>query len=1065
MMSRRRKTRNQSRKEVQAKEKENQDAQVPPSPTPYWKVAEERGTSPRQTRSAKKKRLSVSRFNFSPPKTETKKTFGNNTMVFSPPDQKANAKRAKEETERKEAERAARIQKARDDGQLLVFSPTFSRPAQYKNQDRCNEEEGQEKASALKTAPSRGTGTKNAEDASCMSEDLTVTPQDMEVQLARHDSKSHVSSFGMTMSDDGTSERITDELRHLRETIHQLVEQSKQQPETSKEQLRALDLEAQKQMLQTENLSKENSKLENANRVLEQKLQEIESKKAEEREKLVTRTTRLEAELAAFSKEANIQINGLQEVRRNLETQLSSLNDEKVMLSEKVPKLEKEVNDARHALNENKLMVEALKKEFNAEKLALEDDRKSLIEANSKLSTDFENIRQTNESLNATIESYESKIIALENDLLPESEEQLHDALCSIRRLEKAETEYKSQLAQYKGEIERLRASMEALEEQKEEERANFQTLNEDSHQAYEKLMKNLGEKNDIIQELKRKLSSTEESLDLASNKVDQMNSAMERLQAEVDERVGELEQSLTNSIEAMDKVTNEKKELQQQLEKACEQIDKDQNFMEEMLAASKNKSVALEETDKLRMVMQRKIEDLEQKLRKTTEERDQAQERMTTFNDREVEFKKPELTSYPYTEALFQKLRASDQVRRDLHNRVMQLSGNIRVYVRVRPALSNELEISGEPPANARATCGQKRKHANQRDESPFSFPGQLAGLEERMAKKQKVFGADDPTKNIVEVTEPYKDRGGLSARQKKWTFGFDHIFDPSHGQADVWDATEPLVQSAIDGFDVCVLAYGQTGSGKTFTMLGEEGNEGIVTRAVEKLFKAKKEIEDLSRGEKTVELSVELLEVYNEKVRDLLVPNSGPDGQELSLKVSANEAVGSKILPVGSKGEVLQILEMAQRRRCVKATSSNAVSSRSHMIFTILFSVTSKSGANRVGKLHICDLAGSERLGKSNANERVGSSLLRETKHINKSLSVLSNVIEKLQAGDKNIPYRESKLTYLLQNSLGGNSKTLAIVCCNPLQSHFHESLCSLRFAAKVNKVDLKAVANFSC
>lgn len=395
-----------------------------------------------------------------------------------------------------------------------------------------------------------------------------------------------------------------------------------------------------------------------------------------------------------------------------------------------------------------------------------------------------------------------------------------------------------------------------------------------------------------------------------------------------------------------------------------------------------------------------------------------------------------------------------------------MQLSGNIRVFVRVRPALASELEESAKASTNACATRGQKRKHEiTIQEETPFSFPGQLAGLDERMAKKSKNFGADDPTKNILEVTEPHKDRGGLSARRKKWTFGFDHIFDPSHGQREIWEATEPLVQSAIDGFNVCVLAYGQTGSGKTFTMLGEGGEEGIITRAVEKLFRAKTEIEELSRGEKKAELSVELLEVYNEKVRDLLVPNSSPDGQELSLKVTANEAVGSKIIPVASQEEVLQILDKAQKRRCVKATTSNAVSSRSHMIFTILFEVQSKSGASRVGKLHVCDLAGSERLGKSNANERVGSSLLRETKHINTSLSVLSNVIEKLQAGDANVPYRESKLTYLLQNSLGGNSKTLAIVCCNPLQSHFHESLCSLRFAAKVNKVDLKAVANFSC
>jgi len=262
---------------------------------------------------------------------------------------------------------------------------------------------------------------------------------------------------------------------------------------------------------------------------------------------------------------------------------------------------------------------------------------------------------------------------------------------------------------------------------------------------------------------------------------------------------------------------------------------------------------------------------------------------------------------------------------------------------------------------------------------------------------------------------------------------------------------------------------------------MLGEPGKEGIVSRSIRMLFTAKESIAELTRGHSNVEISVELLEIYNEKVRDLLV--SGKPDQ--NLKVKANEAVGSTVLAVASENDVVDILHTAQSRRCVKATTSNAVSSRSHMLFTLHFKVTTKDGKARFGKLNICDLAGSERLGKSNANENVGVSLrnrivrlvvlnsltliskgalLTETKHINSSLSVLSNVIEKLQSGDSNVPYRESKLTYLLQNSLGGNSKTLAIVCCNPLQSHFHESLCSLRFAAKVNKVDLKAVANFS-
>ena len=207
---------------------------------------------------------------------------------------------------------------------------------------------------------------------------------------------------------------------------------------------------------------------------------------------------------------------------------------------------------------------------------------------------------------------------------------------------------------------------------------------------------------------------------------------------------------------------------------------------------------------------------------------------------------------------------------------------------------------------------------------------------------------------------------------------------------------------------------------------------------------------------------MTVELLEVYNEQVRDLLSPKTGK-GQEISLKISGNKAVGSIQQPVHDEAGVFEILKRAQQRRTVKATASNATSSRSHLLFTIEYTITSKDGSTQIGKLNVCDLAGSERLAKSGAHH-AGGSLLKETKHINLSLSSLSNVIEKLQAGDKNVPFRDSKLTSLLQNSLGGNSKTLCIICCNPLQTHFHETLCSLRFAAKINKVDLKSVQNFS-
>lgn len=180
-----------------------------------------------------------------------------------------------------------------------------------------------------------------------------------------------------------------------------------------------------------------------------------------------------------------------------------------------------------------------------------------------------------------------------------------------------------------------------------------------------------------------------------------------------------------------------------------------------------------------------------------------------------------------------------------------------------------------------------------------------------------------------------------------------------------------------------------------------------------------------------------------------------------EVSISMNASCPSTSNILfSTPDEESVYSIVDKAQKRRCVKATKSNKESSRSHLIFTIHIHLHS-NGVSRKGKLHICDLAGSERLDKS---ESVGSTL-KETQHINKSLSTLSNVVEKLQSESKHVPYRDSKLTYLLRDSLGGDSKTLAIVCCNPVESHFQETLCSLRFASKVNRVELKSEKNFSC
>ncbi|GMH64196.1 hypothetical protein TL16_g03911 [Triparma laevis f. inornata] len=410
-------------------------------------------------------------------------------------------------------------------------------------------------------------------------------------------------------------------------------------------------------------------------------------------------------------------------------------------------------------------------------------------------------------------------------------------------------------------------------------------------------------------------------------------------------------------------------------------------------------------------------------KLTAAVKEKNAALERVRTFDEREAE--------------LCRQLQFMDEVRRKLHNRVMQLTGNIRVFVRVRPMLAPEAE----------ELSNMIVKKGTPKAEIPFMFPGVCEGAE-----------GIDSTKRLLEMQEPWKDRGGLNPRRKQWRFGFDSVFSPEDDQVAVWEAAEPLVQSAIDGSNVCFFAYGQTGSGKTHTMLGSDECKGLVFRSVEKIFTAKNIIEADSKSPFSVELKVEMLEIYNEKVNDLLSKKSD------ELVVSEGEVVGSRVVSVKSTGDVAKILSLAQNRRATKATNSNDTSSRSHMVFTIVVDVVHSTDENlsRTGRLHICDLAGSERLSKSKSNE--SKELLKETQAINSSLLNLSNVIEKLQKGGDHVPFRDSKLTYLLQNSLGGDSKTLAIVCCSPVPSSWNESLCSLRFASKVNKVELQKETKFS-
>ncbi|KAL0406888.1 UNVERIFIED_CONTAM: Kinesin-like protein KIN-14N [Sesamum latifolium] len=302
------------------------------------------------------------------------------------------------------------------------------------------------------------------------------------------------------------------------------------------------------------------------------------------------------------------------------------------------------------------------------------------------------------------------------------------------------------------------------------------------------------------------------------------------------------------------------------------------------------------------------------------------------------------------------------------------------------------------------------------------------------------------------------------LTQNGQKHSFTYDKVFMPDDSQEDVFVEISQLVQSALDGYKVCIFAYGQTGSGKTYTMMGKPGpdQKGLIPRSLEQVFETRQILE--AQGWK-YEMQVSMLEIYNETIRDLLAPNRSSfdvtrvenSGKQYAIKHDANgntHVSDLTIVDVRSSKEVSYLLERAAQSRSVGKTQMNEQSSRSHFVFTLRIMGVNESTDQQVqGVLNLIDLAGSERLSKSGST----GDRLKETQAINKSLSSLSDVIFALAKKEEHVPFRNSKLTYLLQPCLGGDSKTLMFVNVSPDPSSVGESLCSLRFAARVNACEI--------
>ena len=385
----------------------------------------------------------------------------------------------------------------------------------------------------------------------------------------------------------------------------------------------------------------------------------------------------------------------------------------------------------------------SLIKELFKEKLGLEEKNEQLKNEKKIADADLASEQKHFAKIKIELEEYKDKNAALSNEELPKLKKKLQNSLDELKRYYEKAEEYRKNISQFASENDRLSNEIE-------NEKANSRSRFQENDRFYQ-----------------------DQQLDIKKK----------------DQLIGEIKQSLIKTRREFDDALSELEITRQQLKDATSQREKLQHqfldFKEEIATKNKHNNAAVRIVEGQRDSLKSRLQEFEEQLNKAREEKNNALLRLSTSDQREND--------------LYSRLHESDRVRKELHSKLMQVIGQIRVFVRVRPALSNEIE----------ALNGREFGKTNGEDEL-FKFP---SGLGEPKSKMNSKYGCDDPTKNILELKEPkLKDRGGLSNRRKIWNFGFDNIFDPSHTQEDLWEASEPLVQCCIDGFNVTLFAYGQT-------------------------------------------------------------------------------------------------------------------------------------------------------------------------------------------------------------------------------------------------------------
>eukprot|EP00347_Sterkiella_histriomuscorum_P018250 403346225 len=592
-----------------------------------------------------------------------------------------------------------------------------------------------------------------------------------------------------------------------------------------------------------------------------------------------------------------------------------------------------------------------------------------------------------------------------------------------------------NQLQRKLKDFEDLRSQFDQLLAQENQSSKELDQIQKQSKREEQKLKQLLDEKSILLLVQQKETDCAQQEKKIAQDQLEKIMIDLQRVKGSVKEELERKYYDLYEQKKVRDKENDEmrfqleaKNDVIRQLEKQYQKAKKEQDRLQEQIQCIKKDIFKVNESNREAMILQRetfekRMHEMEEEVTKVSLDRykvelEQKQRflKMTKKYDEQMRDMRhclgyvfgriglqdvPDFLKEDLAASISEAYKHELNMRRGLHNQLQEIKGNIRVLCRVRPLLQHEYK--GRKKAQSLKIVNQHR----------------LTVTNEQSTKEQH--------------------------------FQFDRVFEPSIRQNEVSEEISHLVLSSLDGFNVCVMAYGQTGSGKTFTMIGDDDNPGLYFTAVDTLF------EVINDRKKLIdyEIGVSIVEIYNETLRDLLTIKGQQPGQLIKLRDNGDgETYSDQVVKkVQSRNQILQCLRDACLNRTVGVTHYNEQSSRSHFVFTLYLTGRHKTSKEVFkGRLNLIDLAGSERILKSQAQ----GDRIKEALNINQSLTTLGKVFLALLNKASHVPYRDSKLTHYLKDSLGGESKTMLIVQVSPNLNDYGETLSSLNFGQRVSCIE---------